>query len=1067
MIKRKRWIVRVVGGLALAGNFVFAVPVPNPNDDWAATGPATPILKVGEILPPRGHAPQFPPKDSRTLFSEVEITTARDNVVRYPAARAVADKIIKEANYWADWTDEALRAVVPSAEVPRSFECCPEGCPVHGKKIFEVTGSFYPWIVDPKKPFQVKCPIGGETYPSNDYGKFYRSGFKDRSDFNGPYVDDGRGWVGPNGQRYWFVAAQNHWLWVSHTTTANENLQGGLAALGRAYLLTGEARYAHKAAVLLTRIAEVYPNMDHESQSRYGQLMAEKDGSRYTGKIINAIWETYLVAQFAETYDAVWETIPGDTALQKLYGRTAAELRASIEGGILEEGIDAVYSKRARGNYGMHQRALLVLAIVRQHADNARYLASVLDQPTGSVYLGLRTALTSLVWRDGQPFESAGYNIHWVGNITALTELLPKLGVDISTLPRLRRLYDAVLASIVIGRHTPANGDTTGVYGGLVGEEASVFEAAYRAYGDPRYAEFLAGFGAAGPEGFKDFAGLLHPPIVAVAAPGGGRHFEPQPSRLLSGFGLGILNNAADDTAVSLYFGQHVNHFHYDRLQLDVFANGQPMMPDLGYPDAMNEYVPGIYTWSMHTISHNTVTVDATPQPGNQPGIVKLMAEGRGVRVLVVNARGTYPQCDLYRRAVVMVDTGPHQSYLVDFFDVSGGREHDYSLHGPPGTFVLAGGQWTAPAKGTLAGENVGLDEIYDDPVLGAKDYAGGYMDYRGSGFQHFNQVQRREAGEWTADYTHEKDAGAQLRIRVLDQPGQTVMVADARVTPVKFPQVLKYILARRTAPPGEKLESRFVGVIEPHTGQPPLRRVTRQDFALGAAVVAERADGRTDVVVHGLDDTRKEVKVAGHTLAVRAMMLLATFGTDGGLERLFFAGGPAAEIDGKIYHAPPRAAGRVSRLDLAGGRITVQLEDDNILSPLDAATLVGRTVRFASPAGATAHTVTSAVLAPGGELTLTTKDDLLVGRFRVEALNGKTVATQTRLVFSESYAGATALDLGYNRIGLVARAEQDRIELVAPPTAGLALPGSDVWLSSVGPGDRLESPFVYEWSRK
>jgi hypothetical protein len=84
-----------------------------------------------------------------------------------------------------------------------------------------------------------------------------------------------------------------------------------------------------------------------------------------------------------------------------------------------------------------------------------------------------------------------------------------------------------------------------------------------------------------------------------------------------------------DDTAVSLYFGQHVNHFHYDRMQLDLFANGQPMMPDLGYPDAMNEYVPGIYTWSMHTISHNTVTVDATPQPGNQPGIVKLLAEGR------------------------------------------------------------------------------------------------------------------------------------------------------------------------------------------------------------------------------------------------------------------------------------------------------------------------------------------------------------------------------------------------------------------------------------------------------
>ena len=117
----KCWITRVVTGLALAGDFVLAVPVPNPNDDWAATGPATPILRVGESLPPRGHAPQFPPKDARTLFSEVQITTARDNVARYPAARAVADKIIKEANYWADWTDKTLRAVVPTAEVPR---CC-------------------------------------------------------------------------------------------------------------------------------------------------------------------------------------------------------------------------------------------------------------------------------------------------------------------------------------------------------------------------------------------------------------------------------------------------------------------------------------------------------------------------------------------------------------------------------------------------------------------------------------------------------------------------------------------------------------------------------------------------------------------------------------------------------------------------------------------------------------------------------------------------------------------------------------------------------------------------------
>ncbi len=33
-------------------------------------------------------------------------------------------------------------------------------------------------------------------------------------------------------------------------------------------------------------------------------------------------------------------------------------------------------------------------------------------------------------------------------------------------------------------------------------------------------------------------------------------------------------------------------------------------------------------------------------------------------------------------------------------------------------------------------------------------------------------------------------------------------MLADARVTPVKFPQVLKYVLARRNAAPGPMLNA-------------------------------------------------------------------------------------------------------------------------------------------------------------------------------------------------------------------------------------------------------------------
>ena len=118
-----------------------------------------------------------------------------------------------------------------------------------------------------------------------------------------------------------------------------------------------------------------------------------------------------------------------------------------------------------------------------------------------------------------------------------------------------------------------------------------------------------------------------------------------------------------------------------------------------------------------------------------------------------------------------------------------------------------------------------------------------------------------------------------------------------------------------------------------------------------------------------------------------------------------------------------------------------------------------------ASPAGSTAHTVTAAEVA-GGEITLTLKDDLIVGQLRVGAVAGKTVVTPTRLVFAPSYAGTTALAADFHRIGLVQRADQDRIELVAAPEEGAALVGTNVCLGSVGPGDRLETPYVFQWPR-
>ncbi len=1031
------------------------------NADWSPPGEPLPPLPVGVILPPRLRVPQFPLKDRRTLFSDEEIARARENVARYPSARKLADEIVRAAAYWVAWEDADLRNLIATAEVPRAFDCSPAGCPKCGKKIFEAAKSTYPWRIDPRRPFKVECPVCASVFPSNDYGRFYRSGFQDRSDFDGPYVDDGRGWVAPDGERYWFVAHANHWTWYWHPQADNPTLLRGCEALGRAYLLTGDRRYAHKAAVILHRIAEVYPNMDHAPQSRMGEFMARTFGEIYPGKVVNAIWESYMSAQFAETYDAIWETIDSDAALHAFLGRTGPEIRACIEANLLEEVIDCYYAVKTRGNYGMHQRSLLQTALVRQHADHARHLAAVVDKPDGAIFLGLRYALHGQVWRDGQPYEVGDYNFAWVSNLILVAGLLAKLGVDVTGLPRLSRLLNAPLDSLCIGRLTPAIGDSQTVYANPVGVDAGLYQQALRTYGDARYARFLAGLGATGENSFASFVSLLQPPVaVPAGAPASGRLHEPQPSRLLSGFGLSVMNNPADTVGFSLYHGLHLNHRHFDRLHFDVFAHGQAMMPDLGYPDGMNAMVAGVFTWSLSTISHNTVTVDAAMQPGNVAGLVELQAEGGGVRAVAVNAAGTYPQCPVYRRTLVMVDAGDECSYLVDFFDVEGGRQHDYSLHGPPGEFQLSGGEWTAPATGTLAGETVPVGALYDAPALASPENKEGYSTYRGSGFQHLEKVRRHRAGEWSANYTHERDAAAQLRLRVLPQAGQELMLAEARVSPVKWPQILRYVIARREG--GAGLASTFVSVIEPHAGTPFLQTASRLDIPGGVAVSVMHADGRSEIIVQGAPGVSKRIEFAGRVLQTDARVTVFAFAADGTLVRLWLADGTHAAVDDVAHHAAPALVGRVIGVDPAAQTVRIAL--DSAAAGANVAALAGRVVHF-GPGRASANTATVARL-EGGELVLAMRDDLTVGLVHVRTVAPARIETTSHLMLAATYAGAGLRNAAGRFVGQVRAAGEDWIEPVTPLAAGDLAPGEDLTLTQTWPGDRCEVPAVYAWRR-
>jgi len=832
--------------------------------------------------------------------------------------------------------------------------------------------------------------------------------------------------------------------------------------LGRAYLLTGDKRYSHKAAVMLYRLAEVYPSMDYQTQSYFalGRLAA---GGNYKGKVFNHIWETDFSQDFAECYDSIWNTIDGDTALQHFYQKDGKQIRSFIEANLLEEAMDAYAKDQISGNYGTHQRSLIYLLLARQNADTQKYFSALVNDPgKDRPHSGLRYTLYNQIWRDGNPLESPGYN--WGGftySYAVLSEMLQRGGYHLYDDPKLKLLFDWPLNILTIGKFTPDIGDSGSTLGGTKGHEGAnaynVYRSAYAAYHDPRYLQWLATSHLTGAEGIRNFDALFSPLLPEAKTPDENRALPPQPSRLFAGYGLGILNNPKDTSALALTYNLHVSHYHWDFLNFGLFANGQKMMPDLGYPDAMNGTVKEIYTWSKNTISHNTVVVDKQQQNRNEPGILHDFANASFARSIDASSPA-YSQASEYRRNMIMVDAGNGQSYTVDFFRVAGGKVHDYSLHGPPGKVQPLEGVWSEPAKGTFAGENVKWGEIYDDPVLGGKNYKGAYSGYRGSGYQYLYNVQQFQQGKLLLQYQHMNDAKAQLRIHLLPGQNQKYYIADAYDLPRKKSHVLKYLIARHEATSDTPLKSTFVSVLETYSEKSYIQNTEKLPLDTGDGVAVKVArNGFTDVI---LSSTNNAIKVlSAYHLRTDAQHVVVTFDQKGILKRVFFSDGNYLKIGGRQFTASA-IKGIVTAVSPEQQSVQIELDQT---SNLTASQLANRIVYFSNNNSFRAHPINSAQL-KGNQLTLKTQDALLVGRLRITGAGNRSFTTDTALPFSPTYNGTTLLNDQFEKVAPIKNVQSGELQL-ATQAAIKVKSGESAWLCDVGIGDHIEikSIFTYD----
>ncbi len=986
-------------------------------------------------------------KRQRVLHTEAEMAQMRQNVQAHAWARAEVAAAVARAERWVKLTDEELWQFFPTAAVSRAVHVNPvQGCPVHGVKIFEGRG-FYPWRRSPDKPFKVQCPVGEEWYPSNDYAAQYAAsggkGIKGQLDTRQQFNDDGCGYVDKEGHRYCFVAYDNQWAWHERRDAARD--------LGRAYLLTGEPQYAHKATVALARLAAIYPEMDYATQSDGGTA----------GRILYGQWETGNVNVMAPPYDDIYPYLAagGDPTLTAfLRDKGITDVRIHIEKNLLQEFAKSLQTntQMVPGVQGSNDLAMALVAVIWDDDDPARGMTTqqMLDWAWRGVGWNVEALVHNDTYRDGfECEEGLGYNFAMRDQLVETARLFQRAGRDLWREPKLRKLLDAPLEVVMLDRFTPSMGDSGGLpFSGKLGWSGNLYAQAYRVYRDPRYAAVAALGNARGADALfqQDPEADIR---RAASEPAASLH---QPTRNFGGFGLGVLERGEGDNgrALTLWYGSSGGgHSHRDRLNLELFALGTSLAPDLGYPEHWGS--PRNVQWVSNTASHNTVLVDAQGQPNagwNDPGSGYLTLFARSQALDVIEAEGAPAYggaTSVYRRLVALVDLSATAGYALDVFRVRGGTQHDYLFHSNHGTFRLAGAELTPPdPRGTVAGPDVAPEAQYEQKM---------------SGLQFLYNPQRAiPGGQWCAEWALRDQA--RLRLTMLPGCAQEVFVADGDPS-WRRGGPLKYVVARNR---GTDLATTYAAVLEPYRDRPLLQSVTRLEAQPpDPAFVALRVTGQG--ATHTLLCAPSEAlatqrQVAGGTRFAGQWGFISE--RDGKPDRMLLVNGTELAQERVAIRAAGPVRGHVTGVDYATNTVLVDCD-------LPGPGLVGQTVVFGNEKRHSNYEVKGVSRRPDGWALLLGDTITELCRCTIAALDPvkRTVKTDTPILLYTN-----GLEFPGMRLVNEARTAACRIEgfdaigktgVNWPPFGGVATVSGDVDLKAAftdADGDGRTLCRVYEF---
>jgi len=821
-----------------------------------------------------------------TVYATAEdVARGRRNAETTEWGKSEKASILAAAAKWLEHDDDYWLGFLPDPGACYAYGFT--GCPICGSRCGTWSGARCTW----DRPRTVVC-ANGHVLPDEDH------------------PDEGAGYVAEDKRIHYIIGTWNAWVTEQWTLKA-------LPSLAHAYALTGDEKYADRAALFFDALASIYP----ESTSGSWDYPSRPPSGRFARP-----W--YQVARTLVVYVDAYDLIYNSEALDKPSLRPRLETAFPV-GPTLQK--RAVGTSDAKGQSwpDMTRRENVDVNMMQDaayycysHTFGGKLHNGHADYMRGALAVGVLLGIPEYVYnavkspysihamlanncdRDGRYYETAlGYAMHARELYLTFVEPLAHWrcekypdGINLLADARMRSFYCLPDLVMNVAGHVPNFGDC-GPDNRCRFAPAVPFSSR-----DYDYAERLyAACSDEERETFGDLLGFLSQGDVERSRKGSRLkrwllyHADPVPgvsrgeidadfrqrmfdSWFLGQKGIVILRDGQghDAQGVLLRYGPSLNHGDLDDLGLIYYGKGWQLTYEIGYGLGSTHAQVG---WASQTVSHTLVTVNEASQSGGSGGSLHLFADLPSIKLAEADSPLSYSSQGVqqYRRTVALVGRVGDQ-YLIDLFRVRGGTQHDYGVGVQSQQFEVSGVELGPEEEGSLAGlenawgERVGLE----GDIIGVPNRPY-WRAPPGNGFGFFYDMRRgHPGGPIQADWTIGGANKAHFRVHVLPEPETEIIVAKA---PGLYPHFrnASYLLARRKGP---KLASAYAAIMEPyaiageseeasHEPKPILTSAERVEVDGGGSAIAPigvhvRRLGRDEYFFSaGLDEEEKKAQTS------------------------------------------------------------------------------------------------------------------------------------------------------------------------------------------------------------